>query len=212
MRDASFRPPVELGGRWVRLVPLRPEHAGPLARALPPLDDIRYLGLRPGRTPTEMAQHIAELLRRQAEGTDLPFALVRTSDGGVVGATRYLKIDRPNDAVEIGGSWLDRAVWRTPVNTESKFLLLRHAFETERAVRVALQTDLRNERSQRAIARLGALREGIIRADRLTGDDYRRSSVVYSILTDEWPRVQRRLTEFLARPWAGAPDARPPTA
>ena len=204
MRDASFRPPVELRGRWVRLVPLQPEHAAPLARALPPLEEIRYLGLRPGRTPAGMAEHIGELLRRQADGTDLPFAIERASDGTVVGATRFLKIDRPNDAVEIGGSWLNRGAMRSPVNTEAKFLLLRHAFEAEHAVRVALQTDLRNERSQRAIARIGALREGIIRADRRTVDGYRRSSVVYSILADEWPRVRRRLTEFLVRPWPAA--------
>lgn len=201
MRDESFRPPVVLTGRWVRARPLRPDDGPGLRAALPDEAALQYLGLRPGRTPAAMDDHIRELLRRQADGSDLPFVLERTADGTAVGATRFLHIDRPNDAVEIGGTWFDRTVWRTPFNTETKHLLLRYAFETERALRVALQTDLRNERSQRAIARLGATRDGILRGDRRMADGYRRSSVVYSILADEWPRVERRLAVALARPW-----------
>jgi RimJ/RimL family protein N-acetyltransferase len=96
---------------------------------------------------------------------------------------------------------LDTALWRTPVNTESKFLLLRHAFETEKVHRVSLQTDLRNERAQRAIARIGAVREAVFRDDKRLPDGNFRTSVVYGILTSEWPRVKAELEAKLARAW-----------
>jgi len=209
VRDRSFRPPVELLGTWVSLVPLRAEHRDDLRYAARDPEILRYLAVGPGRTTEEMEAYIALLLSRQEAGTDLPFTLVAREDGRAVGMTRFIHIDRENDSVEIGGTWLDRTRWRSPLNTEAKFLMLRHAFEVEGAHRVWLQTDLRNERSQRAIARLGATREGVHRGDRVVQGGYHRSSVIYSVLADEWPRVRHRLERLLARSWAPAPGAAP---
>ncbi|MGP8077541.1 MAG: GNAT family N-acetyltransferase [Thermoplasmata archaeon] len=206
MRAESFRPPVTLRGTRITLVPLGPGFRDALRHAARDPEVSRLLGTSPGRTAEGVAAYIALLLRRQAEGTDLPFAVLQGPEERAVGVTRYLHIDRPNDSVEIG-TWLDSDLWRTPVNTEIKLLLLRHAFETEGAHRVVLQTDLRNERSQRAIARLGAVREGVLRGDRVVQDGYRRSSVIFSILADEWPSVRGRLERFLERPWPGPAPA-----
>jgi N-acetyltransferase len=159
----------------------------------------------PGRSLEEMDALIALLLDRQASGTDLAFTIVRADDGRAVGMTRFLHIDRPDDAVEVGGTWLDRRCWRTPINTESKYLMLGHAFDVERAHRVCLQTDRRNERSQRAIERLGAVREAELREDRLLPSGAYRTSVMYSILASEWSTVKRGLEQQLARPWKGLP-------
>jgi N-acetyltransferase len=205
MRVESFRPPLTLEGRSVRLVPLDPIHAVRLREAGQDREVFRFLQNGPGTTREEMNALIRLLLQRQTEGTDLAFTIVETSRDLPVGMTRYLHIDRPNDAVEIGGTWLDRRHWRTPLNTESKYLLLRHAFEREEAHRVCLQTDVRNERSQRAIERLGAVREAVLRDDRLLPDGGYRSSVFYSILASEWPTVKRSLEEKLSRPWTAPP-------
>lgn len=102
-----------------------------------------------------------------------------------------------NRHVEIGWTWLARACWRTPLNTECKYLLLKHAFEDWQCIRVQLKTDLRNERSQRAIERLGAVREGVLRKAVIVKDGYQRTSVYYSILDDEWAEVKARLEGFL---------------
>jgi RimJ/RimL family protein N-acetyltransferase len=110
-----------------------------------------------------------------------------------VGSTRYLDIRRENRGLEIGWTWLAAAVQRTAVNTECKYLLLRHAFETLGAIRVQLRTDLRNLRSQRAIERIGATREGVFRQERIMWDGYLRDSVFYSVIDCEWPAVKARL-------------------
>lgn len=201
MDPESFRTYPTLAGRFVRLDPLDPAHREPLAEAARDPEVRRYILTAPGTTPDEMGHVIRTLLDRRAEGTDLPFTTVRLSDSKPVGMTRYLNIDRPNDTVEVGGTWLDRTLWRTPFNTESKYLLLTHAFETEAAHRVYLKTDLRNERSQRAIERIGAVREAVLREHILLPDGQYRSSVYYSILAGEWPKVKRDLERQLARPW-----------
>jgi N-acetyltransferase len=208
VREESFRPPVTLRGSRITLVPLEPGHRDALVHAARDPAVTQFLSTSPGRTPEEVGAYIALLLGRQKEGTDLPFVVLLAPSSAIVGMARFLHIDRPNDAVEIG-TWLDSDLWRSPVNTELKYLLLRHAFEVEAAHRVSLQTDLRNERSQRAIARLGAVREGVLRGDRLAPGGYRRSSVMYSILADEWPRVKERLEGFLLRPWNGPAQSAP---
>jgi RimJ/RimL family protein N-acetyltransferase len=204
MRPESFRTPLTLEGRYVRLVPLdRSQRAALLEVAQDP-EGMRYLLNAPGPTAADMDAFFDLVLARQAEGTDLAFTTLRARDGKPVGMTRYLHIDRPNDAVEVGGTWLGRA-WRgTPFNTESKLLMIGHAFEDEGVHRVYLQTDLRNERSKRAIERLGAVREAVLREDRRLPNGYYRSSVFYSILREEWPRVRAGLEEKLARPWTAA--------
>lgn len=202
MRSESFRPPLTLEGRYVRLVPLDPAHAPALRVAANDPEIRRYLLDGPGTTREDLDAVIALLLGRQKLGTDLPFTTVRASDGVPVGMSRFLHIDRPNDAVEIGGTWLDSRYWRTPFNTESKYLLLRHAFDREGVHRVCLQSDVRNVRSRRAILRLGAVEEAVLREDRLLPDGGYRSSVFFSILQPEWPAVRRRLEEALSRPWS----------
>jgi len=198
----SFRTPVTLTGRWIRLVPLASVHAIAL-RAAARDPEIGRLMLRgPGETLDEMKEFISLVLEGQRAGTDLAFTTVLRAEDRPVGMTRFLNIERENLSVEIGGTWLDSALWRTPVNTESKYLLLRHAFETEKAHRVSIQTDLRNERAQRAISRLGAVREAVFRDDKLLRDGTFRTSVVYGILVSEWPRVKEGLEAKLARPWS----------
>jgi RimJ/RimL family protein N-acetyltransferase len=202
----GFRAPRTLTGRYVQLAPLAAEHADGLAVAARDPAIGAYLMGPPGRTPEALRGQIAELLDHQAEGTDLPFCQIHRSTGAPIGMTRYLRIERPDRKVEIGGTWLDSVWWRTPINTEAKFLLLRHAFEDEEFHRVVIQTDLRNERSQRAIARLGAVREGVMREDRLTPSGRFRTSVIFSVIASDWPRVKRRLEARLAQPWDGRPN------
>jgi RimJ/RimL family protein N-acetyltransferase len=140
---------------------------------------------------------VQDILSRQAQGTDLPFAVIHLQAGCAIGATRYMEI-RPKDlALEIGGTWYAPAYQRTAVNTECKYLLLRHAFEEWGCVRVQFKTDLLNERSQRAIERLGAVREGVLRHHMITPEGRLRDSVYYSILDSEWPAVKARLEAFL---------------
>ncbi len=201
----GFRTPVTLSGRHLTLEPLSRQHAGGLLRAASDPEVGRYLVSPPARTVAGLEGQIDELLRHQADGTALPFCQRLRATGEPVGMTRFFHIDRENRSVEIGGTWFDSRWWRSPLNTESKLLLLGHAFETEHFHRVWLQTDLRNERSQRALARLGAVREGLLREDRLLASGRYRSSVVFGIVADEWPRVRERLEGYLARPWAPHP-------
>jgi N-acetyltransferase len=205
----NFRTPLTLTGRWIRLAPLALADASAL-RAAARSPEIGRLMLRgPGATLDDMREFISLVLEGQRAGTDLGFTTVLLADERPVGMTRYLNIDRENHSVEIGGTWLDSALWRTPVNTESKYLLLRHAFETEQVHRVSIQTDLRNERAQVAIARLGAVREAFFRDDKLLRDGTFRTSVVYGIVASEWPKVKAGLEAKLARPWTPPERADP---
>jgi len=152
-----------------------------------------------GRVTTEekMRAWVQEILSRQARGTDLVFAVVHFETGRAVGSTRYMDIQPGNRGLEIGGTWYAAAFQRTAINTECKYLLLRHAFEVLGCIRVQLKTDLRNERSQQALERIGAVREGVLRHHILMPDGYVRSSVYYSILAAEWLAVKAKLEEKL---------------
>jgi len=202
----GFRPPVTLTGRWVRLVPLSLDHAPDLREAARDPEVRRYLLHGPGETPEQMRALIAYRLEQQRVGVDLPFTTVLRATDRPVGMTGFIHIDRTNQSVEVGGTWLDSALWRSPLNTESKYLLFRYAFETGRVHRVWLQTDLRNERAQRAIARAGALREATFREDKIRPDGSYRSSVYYGILVSEWSRVRDALESMLAREWKTSPE------
>ncbi|EQD41468.1 GCN5-related N-acetyltransferase, partial [mine drainage metagenome] len=152
---------------------------------------------------------VDELLDEGARGEVLPFTVRVGAPARAVGTIRYLDIRRADRGVEIG-TWLSPAVWRTPVNTEAKYLLLRHAFETERVHRVQLKADRRNERSQRAIRRLGAVPEGPMREHyRFDWGGY-RTSEYFSILDAEWPAVRDRLERLMARPFDGSLAPRNP--
>jgi RimJ/RimL family protein N-acetyltransferase len=146
----------------------------------------------------KMSDWVRDILSRKAAGTDQPFAVVHLASGKLAGATRYMDIRAAHRGLEIGGTWYGTEYQRTPVNTEAKYLLLRHAFEVLGCIRVQFKADSRNERSLRAIERLGAVREGVLRNHMILDDGTYRHSVYYSILDGEWPVVKARLEEKLA--------------
>lgn len=189
--------PVTLAGQFVRLEPLSLDHAPGLWQVGSEPEIWRYMPYGEIDSPERMRWWVQEMLRRQAAGSDLPFATIHLESGRVAGATRFMTIDRANRSLEIGGTWLGREFRRTAANTEAKYLMLRHAFETLGCVRVQFRTDLRNGRSQRALERLGAVREAVLRKHTIMPDGYQRSSVIYSMLDDEWPAVKRRLESML---------------
>jgi len=137
--------------------------------------------------------YIREALEGCAQGTVLPFVTVLRASGEVIGATRFWKIDRRHRKLEIGSTWLAARWQKTFVNTEAKYLMLRAAFEDLACVRVQLTTDENNAASRAAIARLGAVEEGIIRHERIMPNGRKRNSVRFSIIDDEWPAVKMRL-------------------
>ena len=149
------------------------------------------------KSEQDMRTWVRDILSRAGKGTDLPFVAVHLASGRVAGATRYLNIMPTDRGLEIGGTWYGTDFQRTAVNTECKYLLLTHAFETLGAIRVQLKTDSRNERSQRAIERIGGVREGVLRNHMILPDGYFRHSVFYSILDSEWPNVKKKLEERL---------------
>jgi RimJ/RimL family protein N-acetyltransferase len=189
--------PVTLDGRLVRLEPLTEGHVPDLTAAGQDEAIWRYMPYGLVRTEEQMTAFVRQVLASQAQGTDLPFAVIHKETTQAVGCTRYMAIQRQHRGLEIGGTWYAPAQQRTGVNTECKYLLLRHAFETLGCLRVQLRTDLRNERSQRAIERIGAIKEGVLRKSLIMPDGYARSTVVYSILDDEWPGVKRRLERLM---------------
>ena len=151
------------------------------------------------KTVDDMRSWVLDILSRAEKGTDLPFVVIHLASGQVAGATRYLNII-PNDrGLEIGGTWYGPEFQRTVVNTECKYLLLQHAFEKLGCIRVQLKTDLRNERSQKAIERIGAVKEGVLRNHMILPDGHYRHSVYYSILDTEWLAVKKRLEEMMHR-------------
>lgn len=185
--------PVTLEGLHVRLEPLSAAHVDGLLAAGEDPEIWRYLPIGGFARRADAEAFVAVAERGRSSGTELPFAIVRREDGRIVGSTRYLDV-RPRDrALEIGWTWLSREVWRTPVNTECKLLLLRHAFEDLGAHRVQLKTDLRNLRSQRAIERIGGVREGVLRRHMTLHDGHVRDTVLFSLVDAEWPAAKARL-------------------
>jgi N-acetyltransferase len=191
--------PVTLEGPIVRLVPLELEQASELTTAGQDATIWKYMRYGVIDSEEKMRKFISDLLAHQARGTDLPFTVLLAQSGKAIGMTRYLNIDLDNRAVEIGGTWYAPEYQHTGVNTESKFLLLQFAFETLNVIRVQFKADQRNERSQRAIERIGAIREGVLRDHMIMLDGTFRSSVYYSILAREWPEVKQRLIGMMAR-------------
>jgi RimJ/RimL family protein N-acetyltransferase len=194
--------PVSLAGRWLTLEPLDERHAADLFAAMQDEEVCRYLVWPPPGTLDETLALIHEARDLMARRQAIVFAQVWNETGRTIGSTRLLDVRPADRHVEIGSTFLDRAYWRTPANTESKYLFLRHCFEHLGCGRVTLKTDGRNVRSQEAIARLGAVREGVLRRDRNVRG-YQRDTVYFSILDDEWPAVKTRLEARLA-------TARPP--
>ncbi len=190
---------VTLSGDAIELAPLSQRHAEGLFEASqhPGIWDYMPVPMPDLEGTREI---IRTALAEQRRLVSLPFAIVEKSSGRVVGCTRYMSIWHPHRQLEIGYTWLTPDVWRTKINTECKYLLLRHAFETLGAVRVQLKTDSRNFRSQTAILRLGATREGILRKHMIRNDGFIRDTVMFSIIEAEWPAVKIRLEKLLERP------------
>ncbi|MEU9008413.1 GNAT family protein [Streptomyces sp. NPDC048479] len=187
--------PLTLTGRHVRLEPLTMEHLGDLFAAGGGDDEVwRWQGGPTPHTQDELGATLGELLEAAEHGTYIPFAVIRRATGRAVGWTTFMDVDAENERLEIGWTWYGRASWRTAVNTEAKLLLLTHAFEELGMGRVQLKTDHMNQRSQAAIARLGARREGVLRRHRRRPDGTWRDTVYFSLLTEEWPAAKARLS------------------
>ena len=188
-----------LRGDHVILEPLDMSHVDGLFAALDDEEVFRWLTQRRPRSASEMAGFVAEALHMADEGKRVPFVQRSSATGEVIGTTSYYGADEANRSVAIGYTILARPWWRTGVNTEAKLLLLRRAFEELGAVRVEWHTDLRNERSQRAIERLGAVREGVLRRQRRRDDGTWRDTVLYAMTDADWPEANDRLTARLSR-------------
>ena len=184
--------PVTLEGRHISLEPLAERHAPDIFEAMQDEDVCRYLSWPPPKALDETLALIRQAEDLTARRESVVFAQIWKATGRAIGSTRLLDV-RPNDRqVEIGATFLAREYWRTPANTESKFLFLRYCFETLGCIRVALKTDGRNIRSQEAITRLGAVREGTLRKH-MNVRGYQRDTVYFSILDTEWPAIKTRL-------------------
>jgi len=191
--------PVTLIGRIVRLEPLSEAHVPELAQV--GLDERiwKYMLYGEIKTEAQLRGWVLEILRRQSLGADLPFAVIHLPGGKAVGATRYMEIRPEHRGLEIGGTWYGVDYQGSGVNAEAKYLLLKHAFEVLGYVRVQFKTDGRNLHSQRAIEKLGALKEGVLRNHIIRPDGVIRDSVYYSIIDSDWPRVKSSLEERLAK-------------
>ena len=197
-------------GKYIRLEPLERHHIDALTEAAA-VDTSLYRWTPVPQSRDGMSVYVETAIAWREARTAEPFAIIRLSDGAVIGSTRFWNLERwawpegyprhgrtTPDVCEVGYTWLTASAIRTPVNTEAKLLMLTHAFETWEVLRVCLHTDSRNSRSRAAIERLGAKFEGILRAHRLAADFEIRDSARYSIVDAEWPGVKTRLQEFVA--------------
>jgi N-acetyltransferase len=203
-----------LTGQHVRLEPLTLDHIEPLAAAsaggTPTQSDDLYNWTVVPQGIEEATTYVKTALQWRDEGTAVPFAIVRQNDNAVIGSTRFFEAEywawpagherygNPYpDVAEIGYTWFARSAVRTGANSEAKFLMLQHAFEVWKSLRICLKTDLRNLRSQAAMERLGCRREGILRAQKLAPDFTVRDSVRYSIIAAEWPDTKQHILSLM---------------
>ena len=194
--------PVVLDGTFVRLEPMTLEHHAGLSEVgLDP--EIWRLTVVFIRTPEEMRSYMESALELRRQGTSFPFVTIERSSGRIVGSTRFGNYDAANRRIEIGWTWLARAWQRTAINTEAKYLMLTHAFEKLRCVRVELKTDVLNTPSRKAMLRIGAKEEGVLRKHTLMWTGRYRDSIYYSILDEEWPQVKEQLEGLLIRRASG---------
>ncbi len=202
---------MEIEGFFVRLEPLDHGHVDGLAAASAVAPSLYQWSPVP-QGKLEAAKYVETAMEWREAGTAVPFAIIRKENCTVIGSTRFWNLERwawpprherhgrdAPDACEIGYTWLTRDAIRTAANTESKLLMLTHAFEEWQVLRVCLHTDVRNERSRAALERLGAKFEGVLRSHRMAADFIARDSARYSVVDEEWPAVKRRLIAFLNR-------------
>jgi len=191
--------PLTLEGSVVRLEPLRSEHAEAFWEvSKDALDDIfQWIPYRM-KTRDDFGRLVEKAFDEQERGESIVFATVERGSGRAIGSTRFMNIDRANRRVEIGSTWIAPAWQRTAVNTEAKYLMLRHAFEVWECIRVELKTDALNQKSRNAILRIGAKEEGTLRRHVITWTGRVRDSVYFSVLDAEWPDVKGKLEAMLA--------------
>jgi N-acetyltransferase len=193
--------PVTLDGRWVRLEPLTLEHAEALWAAGSDPDLWRYTTIQL-RSLEDMREYVRQALAEQEGGVSLPFATVECSAGLVVGTTRFGSIVPAHKRVEIGWTFIAPTHQRTPLNTEAKYLMFRHAFEVWEFNRVELKTNALNRVSRTAMMRLGAKEEGTLRSHMVNMDGTIRDTVYYSVIREEWPQVKTHLEHLLQRDYS----------
>ncbi|MCX6034300.1 MAG: GNAT family protein [Chloroflexi bacterium] len=195
--EEMWKTPVTLTGKVVRLEPLSEAHIPALALAGRDESIWKYMLYDALTSEENMTDWVRDILKRQQARTDLPFAVIHLASGRAAGATRYLEMRPQHRSLEIGGTWYAPEFQRTAVNTECKYLMLKYAFEEMNCIRVQFKADVRNEHSIRAIERLGAVREGMLRNHYILQDGTFRDSVYFSILEQEWPGVKRWLEACL---------------
>lgn len=190
------RPEDSLCGARILLRPLQMADATELLRAA---SDGELWQLKVTEVPSvdTITAYIDKALQGRNEGSVMPFVIMERESGQIIGTTRFWQISPKHRRLEIGGTWLAASWQRTFANTETKYLMLQHAFEHMQCVRVQLTTDVHNEKSRQAILRLGATQEGILRNERIMPDGRKRDSVIYSIVDDEWPAIKRQLATCL---------------
>lgn len=190
--------PVTLSGEYVELRPLSLDHDGGLAAAVQDgnLWELWYTSIP---RPENIRAEIERRLGLQEKGSMLPFTVVERNSGRIVGMTTYMNIDAAGPRVEIGSTWYAKSVQRTPLNTEAKLLLLGHAFDTLNCLAVEFRTHFFNHTSRRAIERLGAKLDGVLRNHQRTPNGTLRDTCVYSIIASEWPTVRAHLEWKLGR-------------
>ena len=191
--------PVTLAGQQVIVEPIKPDHAEGLWAIGQHRDDWAYLPIPGFFSLSEVDDWIAKAIKAAEQQQQVPLVLINPDSGQPMGSTRLMNIRPEHRGLEIGYTWLGHAYQRTAVNTETKYLLLRHLFETAGAYRVEFKTDERNQRSQRAIERIGAVREGVLRNHMIAQQGFIRNSVFFSITHDEWPQVKIGLEQKLDR-------------
>ena len=197
--------PLTLEGSVVRLVPIRHDHAELFCEAAKnDLENIFRWIPYPMRTIADFQRLVEKAFEEQERGESVVFATIERSSEKVIGSTRFMNIDRVNRRVEIGSTWIAPAWQRTAINTEAKYLMLRHAFEVWHCIRVELKTDALNQKSRNAILRIGAKEEGTLRRHLITWTGRIRDSVYFSILDSEWPEAKARLEAMLGAARTGA--------
>lgn len=192
--------PISLEGHVVRLVPLEAAHTAALWEAAKADHESIFRWIPyPMQSLSDFQRTVEKALAEQQHGQSLPFATVDRASGQMIGSTRFMNMDPANRRVEIGSTWITPAFQRTAINTEAKYLMVRHAFEHWDCIRVELKTDALNQKSRNAILRIGAREEGTLRQHLITSAGRFRDSVYFSILDSEWPAVKITLEARLAQ-------------
>ncbi|MDN4525924.1 GNAT family N-acetyltransferase [Fictibacillus fluitans] len=188
----------ELAGEHVRIIPMDKSHIKGLFEAGNHKQIWTHLS-KEIQTLEEMEALVEEALANKEHGTEFPFVITLRENDRIIGSTRFLGISPRHKGLEIGSTWLTPSVWRTPVNTECKYLLLKYCFEILNIIRVQFKTDDQNIRSQKAIERIGGVKEGVLRNHMIRKDGTFRHSVFFSVIESEWPSVKTRLESYLQR-------------